>query len=135
MLYTTIFFQGHCDEAIKFYQEKLGAELKVINYLDEAPPEWQEEVGSDLPYKFVTYSEIEIFGTTFVLTDGGERSMTNQNFGFTLVFDSEEKITEVFNLLAEDGIVTEPLENQFWARLTGNVIDKFGLNWNILTKN
>jgi len=32
MLVTTISFQGNCDEALTFYKEALGAEVKEVAY-------------------------------------------------------------------------------------------------------
>jgi len=133
-LLPTIYFPGTCDAAINFYKNCLNAEIQEIIYLDAAPTDYLDELDQTTPEKFVSYSEVEIFGTTFVLTDGGENEMTNQNFGFTLFIDDDTEIKRIFQLLAQDGYVTEPLETQFWARLTGNVIDKFGVNWNILTR-
>ena len=43
MLITTISFQGNCDEALTFYKEALGAEVKDVAYFRDAPP--NSEIG------------------------------------------------------------------------------------------
>ena len=131
MLLTSIYFQGNCDEAIAFYKQALGAQVRNVTYFSDAP----EDSGMDLPPNFVTYSEVEIFGTTIMMSDGATRPMKDENFWFTLAFDTAEEVTAVFNKLADGGQVIEPLAPQFWAALNGDVDDRFGVRWNIGTKN
>ena len=130
MLLPSIVIQGDCNEAITFYKEAVGAEVREIMYARDAPP---EEVG-DLPPDYVTYSEIVIGGTAFMLLGGAETPISNENFWFTYSFDTAEEATAVFNKLADGGEIIEPLAPQFWASLNGDVKDRFGITWNIGTK-
>ena len=127
MLIPAISFRGNCDEAITYYKEVLGAEVKTINYFRDAPP----DIGMDLPPNFVMYSEVLLFGATFVMCDGAEKPL--ESFWLQLMFDTAEEVTSVFNKLADGGKVDEALEPQFFASLSGNVNDRFGVHWNILT--
>lgn len=130
MFLPSICLQGDCNEAIKFYKEVLGAEVRKIIYASDAPP---EEV-YDLPPDYVTYSEVLIYGTPIMMIGGGETPISNEHFWFTLSFDSAEEATSIFNKLAEGGEILEPLAPQFWASLNGDVKDRFGVTWNIGTK-
>ena len=130
MLLPSIGFPGNCDEAIAYYKETLGAEVKEIMYSRDAPP----DVDMDLPPNFVTYSEVSIFGVSIMMTDGTEAPMQGEHFWFTLALDSDEEATAIFNKLADGGQVLEPLAPQFWASLNGSVKDRFGITWNIGTK-
>jgi len=130
MLIPVIGFQGNCDEAITYYKEVLGAEVKMISHFCDAPA----DSGMDsLPPNFVMYSEVVIFGTTFVMCDGMEKPL--QSFWMQAMFDSAEEVTAVFNKLADGGEIVEPLAPQFFASLSGSVKDRFGVEWNILTNN
>lgn len=133
MLLSSISFKGNCEEAINYYKRTLGAEVKEICYLDEAPVDldYENPTGS----RFVSYSEIAVFGTSFVMVDGAACEMKNHNFWFSLILDTEEEVRTVFNKLADGGQITEPLAPQFWARLSGDVIDRFGIEWNVLMRN
>jgi len=131
MLLNSISFHN-CEEAVNYYKDTLGAEVKEINYLDEAPVDLGIESSS--PSKYVAYSEVVLFGTTIVMTDGAAHKMKNQNFWFSLFLDTEEEVRAVFAKLAKDGEITEPLAPKFWARLDGNVTDRFGVLWNVLTR-
>ena len=126
----SIGFPGNCDEAITYYKEMLGAEVKEIIYFSDAPP----DSGMDLPPNFVAYSEVLLFGTPIMMTDGMETPMSGEHFWFTLSFDSAEEATSIFNKLAAGGQILEPLAPQFWASLNGSVKDRFGITWNIGTK-
>jgi len=126
MLIPAIGFQGNCDEAIHFYKEIFGAEVKRINYFRDSGV---DELS--LPPNFVMYSEVSMFGTTFVMCDGLEKPL--ESFWMQLMFDTAEEVTSVFNKLADGGEVIDALEPQFWASLNGHVNDRFGVPWNVLT--
>jgi len=131
MLITTISFQGNCDEALTFYKEALGAEVKEVAYFRDAPPD--SGMDESLPPNFVMHSEVMIFGSKFTMTDGGTAPITGDYFSFMLSLDSEEEVTSVFNKLAKGGQVTGALAQQFWATLCGDVQDCFGIHWHVCT--
>jgi len=126
MLLTAISF-SNCHEAINFYKEALGAEVKRINYAKDAPP----EVSEHFPPNYVMYSEVTMFGATIVMTDGADK--TNGGFWLQVMFDTPEEVTEIYNKLAEGGEVTDSLGPQFWAAMNASVKDRFGVEWNVLT--
>jgi len=129
MLIPTIHFNGNCDEAISFYKDVFGAELKVINYAKDAPP----DSGMDeLPPNFVMYSEVMISDVKMSLTDGAEIPLSFGHFSYMLNYDTEEEVTTIFNKLAVGGKVEEPLSTTFWSGLYGSVIDRFGVNWQVM---
>ena len=127
MFLPSVCVQGDCNEAINFYKEVLGAEVRKIMYASDAPPDEVE----DLPPDYVTYSEILIYGTPIMMIGGAEEPISSEHFWFTLALDSAEEATDIFNKLAEGGQVIEPLAPQFWAALNGDVKDRFGITWNI----
>ena len=130
MFLPSVCVQGDCNEAINFYKEVLGAEVRKIMYASEAPPEEVE----GLPPDYVTYSEILIYGTPIMMIGGAEEPIPSEHFWFTLALDSAKEATSIFNKLAESGEIIEPLAPQFWAALNGDVKDRFGITWNIGTK-
>ena len=131
MLIPTIHFQGNCDEAITFYKETLGAEVKEIAYAKDAPA----DTGMDnLPPNFVMYSEIQLFDTTISMTDGAQTAGGIENFSYMVMFDTADEVTTMFNKLAKGGTIVEPLAPQFFSSMYGFVKDKFGVGWSIGTK-
>jgi len=129
MLIPTIHFSGNCDAAIAFYKEALGAELVTISYAKDAPP----DSGMDeLPPQFVMYSEVMICGVKFSLTDGADQPPAIGNFSYMINLDTEAEVTALFNKLADGGKVEEPLSTTFWSHLYGSVVDRFGVNWQVM---
>ena len=130
MLLPSIGFPGSCSQAIDFYKEAVGAEVKQLIFARDAAPD--DDLG--LPPDFVTYSEVLISGTPIMMCDGMDTPMSCEHFWFTLSFNSAEEAASIFNKLAEGGQVLEPLAPQFFASLNGSVRDRFGVIWNISTK-
>ena len=122
----------NCDDAISYYKEILGAQVKTISYFRDAP----SDCGLDesTPPNYVMYSEVLIHGATMCMTDGSE-PIPSESFWFTLMFDTPEEVADIFNKLADGGEVVEAPKPQFWAASNAYVIDRFGMFWNILTKN
>ena len=131
MLIPSIHFNGNCDEAINFYKDALGAEVKEINYAKDAP------AGSDmddLPPHFVMHSEVYICGTNFSLTDGAKAPPAIGNFSYLIIYDTTEEVTATFEKLAVGGEIEEPLSDTFWSQLYGSLVDRFGVNWQVMVK-
>jgi len=129
MLIPTIHFNGNCDEVIAFYKDTFGAEVKAIHYAKDAP------AGSgldDLPPHFVMYSEVLIGGVKMSLTDGAQTPLPFGHFSYMLNYDTEDEVTAIFNKLAVGGQVEEPLSTTFWSGLYGSVVDRFGVNWQVM---
>ncbi|MCL2168760.1 MAG: VOC family protein [Defluviitaleaceae bacterium] len=134
MLMTTIHFNGNCDDAIGFYKGAVGARVKVINYAKDAPPEFAAE-NPEMPPNFVMYSEISMFGTFVVMSDGATEplSVTEGNFNLMVTVETPEEVQELFDKLKTGGKASVPPAPQFWATMYAVVTDKFGLTWQITT--
>jgi len=131
MITPCIHFQGNCDEAINFYKEALGAEVKGIHYAKDAPP----DSGLDeLPPNFVMHSEIIICGMNFSLTDGSETPITGEHISFLITYDTAQEVKLAFEKLVVGGKVVEPLATVFYSELYGYVIDRFGVNWQVMVR-
>jgi len=129
MLIPNIHFPGNCEEAIGFYKEAFGAEVKEINYFRDAPLACG--LDDSLPPNFVMNSEVMILGTLITMTDGGEKPISGENFSFLIYLDTAEEVISVFDKLADNGKVIQPLGAQFWVSIYGVVEDRFGVNWQV----
>ena len=131
MITPCIHFNGNCNEAIDFYKEALGAEVKEINYAKDAP------VGSgvdNLPPNFVMHSEIIICGMNFSLTDGSETPLADTHISFLITYNTADEVKFAFEKLVAGGEIVEPLSKVFWSDLYGYVIDRFGVNWQVMVQ-
>ena len=127
----SISFPGNCDEAISYYKDVLGAEVKELIYNGSDPAD--PNMDNALPPNFVTYAEVLLFGTPVMMTDGAEKKMSCGNFSFTLSLDTEEEVTSVFNKLADGGEIVEALSTEavISGYLMGAVNDRFGISWTV----
>ena len=129
MITPCIHFQNNCDEAIQFYKKALAADVKAIHYAKDAPP----NSGMDaLPPNFIMHSEVLIAGMNFSMTDGGEVPITSESVSFMITYNTEQEVTAAFEQLASGGKIVEPLAAVFWSPLYAYVIDRFGVNWQVM---
>ncbi|HXW75118.1 MAG TPA: VOC family protein [Steroidobacteraceae bacterium] len=52
-----------------------------------------------------------------------------QGFNVMLAVETPEEAERVFNALADNGSVTMPFQETFWARRFGMCTDRFGIPW------
>jgi PhnB protein len=130
MITPCIHFQGNCNEAINFYKEALGAEIKAIFYAKDAPDSGTESLTPDN----VMHSDILICGMNFSLTDGSDVPITGEHISFLVTYDTAEEVRSAFEKLAVGGRIVEPLAKVFWSDFYGYVIDRFGVNWQVMVK-
>lgn len=120
-------FDGNCAEAYRFYEQHLGARtLFSITYgaspmAGEFPAEYADKI---------MHATIEI-GDVSVLGADSPPGYYQKPDGFciSLSFDDVAEAERVFNALAENGKVNMPLQQTFWARKFGMLIDQFGIPW------
>jgi PhnB protein len=123
-----LFFGGRCEEAISFYQQALGAELKMkLLFKDspDAPPPGVTVVPDQ-----VMHAELAIGGTTLMCTDGSAGDATGfRGFGLALHLADETAVRQAFDRLAAGGQVTMPLGKTFWSPCFGMLVDRLGVSW------
>lgn len=128
--HTYINFEGRCEEAIKFYQRVLGAEVISIMRGKDAPEgAGCGPVGTDK----VMHASVKIGGTEVMMSDG--MNSGNPEFkGITcsLSLDNDEQVQSTFAALSEDGHIFMDVGETFFASSWGVCSDKFGVNWMVL---
>ena len=127
-----LFFEGRTEEALQFYQQKLGAQVDAIIRYKENPEPKYNPPGSD---EKVMHSLFRIGDTKVMASDGncaGKPSF--QGFALTLNASSPAEAEQRFNALAEGGKVQMPLGETFFAERFGMVADRFGVSWMVLSQ-
>lgn len=124
-------FNGHCAEAMRFYEGALGGTVQVVltgadtPMKDQLPPEMLNRV---------MHARLALPGGGMLY--GGDCPPTMPYDGIKGVsiaidYDSVERATQVFNALADGGQATMPLQPAFWAKIWGMVVDRYGVMWNV----
>jgi PhnB protein len=125
-----LFFEGRTEEALQFYQQKLGAKVEaVIRYKENPEPKYNPP-NSDEKVMHALF----VIGDSKVMASDGNCSGKPSFQGFSLTFNARDEADAKrrFSALAEGGQVNLPLSETFFARSFGMVADRFGVNWMVM---
>ena len=123
-------FEGNCREAVEFYAEVFGADPPEIMTFGEAPlgPEYPV---ADEDKDLIMHTWLNIHDGLIMFSDVTKdmgRVMGN-NVIITVVTDDIDALTSEFNALSEDAHVEMELQETFWSKCYGYLVDKFGIPW------
>jgi PhnB protein len=125
-----LFFDGHCEEAVKFYAELLGGEVENLMRYEgspaaaHVPPDWRQKI---------MHGRLTLGDTVIMVSDAPpQRHHTPQGFSVTLGFDNPAEAERVFKALAQGGQVGMAMEKTFFAERFGMATDRFGTPWMVL---
>ena len=126
-----LFFNGRCEEAVKFYQKALGAQVQMMMRYKESPeppppgmtpPNWGDKI---------MHASLLIGGNRVMASDGCAEKTSFEGFSLSISAPSEADADRVFNALSEGGQVRMPLSKTFWSPRFGMLTDRFGVGWMI----
>ena len=124
-------FGGNCAEAIAFYEKAFNVKAEVVRYKD-APPDsgYQVAEGSE---NLVMHAQFQLDNEMIMLCDMPPEHpiKAGDNIAIMLEFENILTAKTVFDALKVDGIVSMELQETFWSKCFGSLIDKFGIIWNI----
>jgi PhnB protein len=122
-----LYFNGQCEEAFKFYEERLGGKITFMMRYEGSPMAGETPAG---------YAK-KVLHAGLTLDDGvlegcdappGEYKKPQS---FCLMFRPKDaaEADRIFGVLAEGGTVQVPIRETFWALRFGMVVDRFGMPW------
>ncbi len=122
-------FNGECENAMNFYADVLNGELTMMSRFSEMPPSVAEIPES--AKNLVMHSTLNLGNFDLMASDTiePERLNTGNHCSLSVNVDAADEAADVFNSLAEGGIVTMPFEDAFWGGKFGMLTDKFGIQW------
>ena len=122
-----LMFNGNCAEALKFYEQALGARIEFSMPFegspasDTVPAEWGQKI---------LHATILIGETKVMASDAPPgHYQAPQGISVSLSLQDAAKGEEVFNALSENGQVQMPYQPTFWAAGFGMCVDRFGIPW------
>jgi PhnB protein len=125
-----LMFEGRTEEALQFYQQKLGAKIEAIIRYKENPEPKYNPPNSD---EKVMHSLFRIGDAQVMASDGNCTGKPGfQGFALTLNAADAAEASQRFNALADGGQVQMPLGETFFAKSFGMVADRFGVNWMVI---
>lgn len=118
-----LFFNGNCREAMEFYKDIFGGELKIMT-MDGAPGTSPED--KDKVMHALLDGELR-----FMASDSSKASDKMTKVELSISSPNEEKLRGFFDKLADGGKVEYPLKKEFWGDTFGKLTDKYGIEWMI----
>lgn len=127
---TYLNFNGNCREAVEFYAEVFEAEKPKIMLFGDMPSNG-ETLSNDSIKHLVLHAEVKIDEDVIMFSDTMPGSTFNVGNNINLIFSSREidEIKAVFHKLKADGKIIMELQETFFSKCYGYLIDKFGVGW------
>jgi PhnB protein len=118
-------FQGRAREAMEFYQKVLGGKLDLQTMNEKG---LSKPAG---PGDRITHARLDADGATVIASDGHPTypPQVGDNMAIALGGTDTDRLTKVFNGLAEGGKTKGTLTKQPSGAEVGWLTDKFGINW------
>ncbi|PWK09607.1 VOC family protein [Tumebacillus permanentifrigoris] len=112
----------------EFYVSALGGEILHVMTFGDAPDS-NEEIKDK-----VMHLSLMAAGVNFMMSDSFEPVNYGTTISQCMEFKTPEEARTAFDNLAAGGTVVQPLEMQFWGAMFGQLVDKFGVQWSIVTE-
>ena len=122
-------FDGRCEAAFKFYEKCLGAKITFMMPNAGTPVESQVPAGwrDKILHATLQVGEGRLQGADVP----PEHYQKPQGFSVTLGLQDAAETERIFHALTENGTVTMPIQQTFWAERFGMLVDQFGIPWMI----
>lgn len=129
-----LFFNGNCEQAVKFYAQQLGGEIEMMMRYKELPEEAKQGGAQDADPESIMHARLLIGESALMASDGCPQDgadASHKGFSLSLNPKDVEQGRELFDKLSQGGQVTLPYGPTFWAKGFGMLTDQFGVNWMI----
>lgn len=123
-----LFFDGTCEDAVKFYEKTLGAKIAFTMRYKDMPGEMQHPPEVQAKIAHVRF----MIGDDVIMASDAPPDRFNkpQGFDINLSFETPEEADRVFAALSEGArAIHMPIAETFWAHRFGSLVDKFGTPW------
>lgn len=127
-----LYFNGNCREAVEYYAEVFGTEKPQISTYGESP----KDPNFTLPEEaknLVMHARLPVSGSSLMFSDvfPGSPYNAGNNISLAIVSKNEDEIKSFYERLKQSGTVKIELQETFWSKCYGNVIDKYGIEWQL----
>lgn len=127
-----LFFNGRCDEALRFYEHAFGAKIEAVSRFRESPAPLPEDLPEGWGDK-VMHASFLIGDARVMLSDGRtDEPAQFRGIALNVNFADVEEARRAFERLGEGGRVDMPFGPTFYAAGFGMVTDRFGVQWMVM---
>jgi PhnB protein len=125
-------FKGNCREAVEYYSQVFGTEKPKFMLFGDTPPDPGFPLSEETK-NLVMHTFLNIKGSAIMFSDvpPGMPFVSGNNISLILGSNDKDEIKSIFDKLKEGGTVAMDLQETFWSKYYGFVIDKFGIGWQL----
>jgi len=120
-----LFFGGECGNALDFYRETLGAEVKTVVRFRDMPGAAPKKGDQ------IMHAEFSIGSSMVFASDAQEKRSEPGGFAVSLEVANDTEAQRLYQTISRDGKVDVPLINTPFASSFCMVTDRFGTPWMI----
>ncbi|PAD22472.1 VOC family protein [Terribacillus saccharophilus] len=126
---------GNGQEAVKLYEDALGAQVLHVQTFGDMPVDPNHPVPAEAK-DLVLHAHLKVGDYDLMLSDTfpGQALELGDQVGIAVITSTPEETKDVFEKLSVGGQVIMELQQTFWSTLYGQVKDKFGVTWQINTQ-
>ena len=122
-----LMFDGRCEAAFKFYEKALGGKIEAMMTYGGSP--MTEQTSPEMRNK-IMHARLSVGDKLLMASDAPpDRREAMKGFSVTLSIDDPGEAERIFHALSEAGTVQMPIQETFWARRFGMLVDQFGTPW------
>lgn len=120
-------FKGQTEAAFKFYERVLGGKIEAMMRVSETPA--KEEMPAET-HNSIMHASMKIGESRLMASDvQADQFEATKGISVALHVTDPAEAERVFHGLAENGTVTMPIQETFWAKRFGMLTDQFGTPW------
>jgi PhnB protein len=120
-------FNCQCEAAFKFYEKVLGGKIEAMMTYGSSP--MAEQTQSEWRNK-IMHARMTVGDKILMASDAPpDRYEAMKGIMVTLGIDEPGEAERIFHALSENGTVQMPIQETFWARRFGMLVDQFGTPW------
>jgi PhnB protein len=128
-----LYFDGHCEEAFRFYEKCLGGRITFMMTWEDSPMPVQAPAGWA---KKILHVGLAAGAGVLEGCDAMPGQYKKpESFCVMLRPTNAAEADRIFTALAEGGAVQIPIAETFWALRFGKVVDRFGVPWLVNCEN
>lgn len=123
-------FNGNCREAVEYYAQVFETEKPKFMTFGETPSHPDYPLPEEAK-QLIMHTRLNISGSNVMFSDvfPGMPFVEGNNITLAFVTDNKEEIRKSFDKLKDGGKVEMELQETFWSKYYGSLIDKFGIHW------
>lgn len=134
-IFPYLMLNGNGQEAVKFYEHALGAEVLAMQTFGDMPENPEYPTPAEAKDR-VMNAQLKVGNTHLMLSDTfpGTPYQLGSQVTVAISISEPEKAKDIFGKLQDGGQVQMPLQETFWSPAYGQLTDKFGITWQISTE-